>query len=30
MNENLFTLFATPTILNQPATIPIIIFPILL
>lgn len=30
MNENLLTLFATPTILNQPATIPIIIFPILL
>ncbi len=30
MNENLFTLFATPTILNQPATIPIIIFPMLL
>ncbi len=30
MNENLFTLFATPIILNQPATIPIIIFPILL
>nr|QLI49113.1 ATP synthase F0 subunit 6 [Chlorocebus pygerythrus] len=30
MNENLFTLFATPTILNQPATIPIIMFPMLL
>nr|QHN59878.1 ATP synthase F0 subunit 6 [Chlorocebus aethiops] len=30
MNENLFTLFATPMILNQPATIPIIMFPMLL
>nr|AFA46122.1 ATP synthase F0 subunit 6 [Cercopithecus mitis opisthostictus] len=30
MNENLFTLFTTPTILNQPATIPIILFPMLL
>nr|ABQ45932.1 ATP synthase F0 subunit 6 [Chlorocebus sabaeus]AFA45392.1 ATP synthase F0 subunit 6 [Chlorocebus sabaeus] len=30
MNENLFTLFATPMILNQPATIPIIMFPVLL
>nr|AFA45968.1 ATP synthase F0 subunit 6 [Cercopithecus albogularis labiatus] len=30
MNENLFTLFTTPTILNQPATIPIILSPMLL
>nr|YP_009024884.1 ATP synthase F0 subunit 6 [Allochrocebus lhoesti]AHN49867.1 ATP synthase F0 subunit 6 [Allochrocebus lhoesti] len=30
MNENLFTPFTTPTILNQPATIPIILFPMLL
>nr|BBB02580.1 ATP synthase F0 subunit 6 [Macaca fascicularis aureus] len=30
MNENLFTSFSTPTILNQPATIPIILFPTLL
>nr|YP_009475805.1 ATP synthase F0 subunit 6 [Macaca sinica]AVM10384.1 ATP synthase F0 subunit 6 [Macaca sinica] len=30
MNENLFTPFSTPTILNQPATIPIILFPTLL
>nr|AOR40665.1 ATP synthase F0 subunit 6 [Chlorocebus pygerythrus] len=30
MNENLFTLFATPMILNQPAAIPIIMFPMLL
>nr|AFA46198.1 ATP synthase F0 subunit 6 [Cercopithecus mona] len=30
MNENLFTLFATPTILNQPATILIILLPMLL
>nr|QNM39071.1 ATP synthase F0 subunit 6 [Macaca nemestrina]QNM39084.1 ATP synthase F0 subunit 6 [Macaca nemestrina] len=30
MNENLFTPFSTPTILNQPATIPIILFPALL
>nr|YP_001427414.1 ATP synthase F0 subunit 6 [Chlorocebus tantalus]ABQ45919.1 ATP synthase F0 subunit 6 [Chlorocebus tantalus] len=30
MNENLLTLFATPMILNQPATIPIIMFPMLL
>lgn len=30
MNENLFTPFSAPTILNQPATIPIILFPTLL
>nr|AFA46366.1 ATP synthase F0 subunit 6 [Erythrocebus patas] len=30
MNENLFTSFTTPMILNQPATIPIILFPMLL
>nr|AFA45706.1 ATP synthase F0 subunit 6 [Cercopithecus cephus ngottoensis]AFA45821.1 ATP synthase F0 subunit 6 [Cercopithecus cephus ngottoensis] len=30
MNENLFTSFTTPTILSQPATIPIILFPMLL
>nr|QNM39148.1 ATP synthase F0 subunit 6 [Macaca nigra] len=30
MNENLFTPFSIPTILNQPATIPIILFPTLL
>nr|QNM39369.1 ATP synthase F0 subunit 6 [Macaca maura]QNM39382.1 ATP synthase F0 subunit 6 [Macaca maura]QNM39395.1 ATP synthase F0 subunit 6 [Macaca maura]QNM39408.1 ATP synthase F0 subunit 6 [Macaca maura] len=30
MNENLFTPFSTPTILNQPATIPIILLPTLL
>nr|AIA26512.1 ATP synthase F0 subunit 6 [Macaca sylvanus] len=30
MNENLFTPFSTPMILNQPATIPIILFPTLL
>nr|YP_008379065.1 ATP synthase subunit 6 [Lophocebus aterrimus]AGM47559.1 ATP synthase subunit 6 [Lophocebus aterrimus] len=30
MNENLFTPFSTPTILGQPATIPIIMFPTLL
>nr|YP_002302305.1 ATP synthase F0 subunit 6 [Macaca thibetana]ABX59351.1 ATP synthase F0 subunit 6 [Macaca thibetana] len=30
MNENLFTSFSTPTILNQPATIPIILLPTLL
>nr|YP_001427427.1 ATP synthase F0 subunit 6 [Chlorocebus pygerythrus]ABQ45893.1 ATP synthase F0 subunit 6 [Chlorocebus pygerythrus] len=30
MNENLFTSFATPMILDQPATIPIIMFPMLL
>nr|YP_009295032.1 ATP synthase F0 subunit 6 [Macaca leucogenys]AOG66226.1 ATP synthase F0 subunit 6 [Macaca leucogenys] len=30
MNENLFTSFSTPTILNQPATVPIILFPTLL
>nr|YP_009353111.1 ATP synthase F0 subunit 6 [Chlorocebus djamdjamensis]AOR40652.1 ATP synthase F0 subunit 6 [Chlorocebus djamdjamensis] len=30
MNENLFTLFAAPMILNQPATAPIIMFPMLL
>nr|QNM39174.1 ATP synthase F0 subunit 6 [Macaca nigrescens]QNM39187.1 ATP synthase F0 subunit 6 [Macaca nigrescens] len=30
MNENLFTQFSTPTILNQPATIPIILLPTLL
>nr|WDA96292.1 ATP synthase F0 subunit 6 [Macaca fascicularis aureus]WDA96305.1 ATP synthase F0 subunit 6 [Macaca fascicularis aureus]BBB02567.1 ATP synthase F0 subunit 6 [Macaca fascicularis aureus]BCD69043.1 ATP synthase F0 subunit 6 [Macaca fascicularis aureus]BCD69056.1 ATP synthase F0 subunit 6 [Macaca fascicularis aureus] len=30
MNENLFTSFSAPTILNQPATIPIILFPTLL
>nr|QNM39096.1 ATP synthase F0 subunit 6 [Macaca nemestrina] len=30
MNENLFTPFSTPTILNQPATIPVILFPALL
>nr|AFA45680.1 ATP synthase F0 subunit 6 [Cercopithecus ascanius schmidti] len=30
MNENLFTPFTTPTILSQPATIPIILFPMLL
>nr|QNM39109.1 ATP synthase F0 subunit 6 [Macaca nemestrina]QNM39122.1 ATP synthase F0 subunit 6 [Macaca nemestrina] len=30
MNENLFTPFSTPTILNQPATIPIVLFPALL
>nr|YP_010130618.1 ATP synthase F0 subunit 6 [Cercopithecus neglectus]AFA45583.1 ATP synthase F0 subunit 6 [Cercopithecus neglectus]QPZ51722.1 ATP synthase F0 subunit 6 [Cercopithecus neglectus] len=30
MNENLFTLFTTPTILNQPATTLIILFPTLL
>nr|ATN42277.1 ATP synthase F0 subunit 6 [Macaca fascicularis] len=30
MNENLFTPFSTPTILNQPATIPIILFPAML
>nr|YP_009447618.1 ATP synthase F0 subunit 6 [Macaca radiata]BBB02593.1 ATP synthase F0 subunit 6 [Macaca radiata] len=30
MNENLFTSFSTPTVLNQPATVPIILFPALL
>nr|QRZ02814.1 ATP synthase F0 subunit 6 [Papio cynocephalus] len=30
MNENLFTSFSTPTILGQPAAIPIIMFPTLL
>nr|YP_008378974.1 ATP synthase subunit 6 [Erythrocebus patas]AGM47468.1 ATP synthase subunit 6 [Erythrocebus patas] len=30
MNENLLTSFTTPMILNQPATIPIILFPVLL
>nr|AJD83450.1 ATP synthase F0 subunit 6 [Cercocebus atys atys] len=30
MNENLFTPFSTPTVLGQPATIPIILFPMLL
>nr|WEX31236.1 ATP synthase F0 subunit 6 [Papio anubis] len=30
MNENLFTSFSAPTILGQPATIPIIMFPTLL
>nr|QNM39317.1 ATP synthase F0 subunit 6 [Macaca tonkeana] len=30
MNENLFAPFSSPTILNQPATIPIILFPTLL
>nr|WDA96279.1 ATP synthase F0 subunit 6 [Macaca assamensis] len=30
MNENLFTSFSAPTILNQPATVPIILFPALL
>nr|YP_009024910.1 ATP synthase F0 subunit 6 [Cercocebus torquatus]AHN49891.1 ATP synthase F0 subunit 6 [Cercocebus torquatus] len=30
MNENLFTLFSTPMVLGQPATIPIILFPMLL
>nr|YP_009024923.1 ATP synthase F0 subunit 6 [Allenopithecus nigroviridis]AHN49930.1 ATP synthase F0 subunit 6 [Allenopithecus nigroviridis] len=30
MNENLLTPFTAPTILNQPATIPIILFPMLL
>nr|AFA45719.1 ATP synthase F0 subunit 6 [Cercopithecus ascanius ascanius] len=30
MNENLFTPFTTPTILSQPVTIPIILFPMLL
>nr|YP_009180470.1 ATP synthase F0 subunit 6 [Mandrillus leucophaeus]ALL97395.1 ATP synthase F0 subunit 6 [Mandrillus leucophaeus] len=30
MNENLFTQFSTPMVLGQPATIPIILFPMLL
>nr|ATN41971.1 ATP synthase F0 subunit 6 [Macaca fascicularis] len=30
MNENLFTSFSTPTVLNQPATVPIILFPAML